>query len=229
MSSGTVLITGSSKGIGKALAIKFAAHGYNIILHGRDEKKLCEVKRHILKNNVNCYVVIGDISEDDTIDNLTACAEKNGIDILINNAGMYLKKSVEEIQPDEFRKVIEVNLIAPVLLTKRIFKLYKKKGSGLIVNINSVAGKGFSENEGAYCASKHGLKGLMGCFKFEALKSNVSVIDIFLGATNTDITALRKDQNKLIKPEEVADFIYSISQNYSSMRISEIDILRKIY
>lgn len=225
----TILITGSSRGLGKSLALAFASKGYNIILHGRDKERLSAVKEDVLRSKVNCPIVVGDIVEKQTIANLTACAKKNGIDILINNAGVYIQKPVEEMTPSEFKKIIEVNLIAPVLLTKNIFELFKRRKSGLIININSIAGKNFSHYESAYCASKHGLRGFMGTFKFEALKYNVSVIDIYLGAMNTDMTIGRKDNNKFIKTEEVAEFLCSLSQNYSSMRISEIEIFRKIY
>lgn len=225
----TALITGASRGLGKSLALVFASNGYNIILHGRDEERLNSVRQEILKGKVDCYVVIGDITQEQTIINLADCAEKADIDILINNAGIYLQKPVDETSPYELKKVIDVNLVSPILLTKSIFELFKKKSSGLIININSYAGKNFSQLESVYCASKHGLRGFMGAFQFEALKYNVPIINIYSGAMYTDMTAERKDTEKFIQTEEVAEFIYNTVRDYSSMRISEIDIFRKIY
>ena len=225
----TVLITGSSRGLGRSIALVFASKEYNIILHGRDEDRLNSIKQQIQRNNVDCRIIIGDISEDKTIDALTQCAEEMNIDILINNAGIYLHKPVDEISSHEFKKIIDVNLVAPVLLTKNIYKLFKRRSSGLIININSIAGKHSSALESAYCASKHGLRGFMEAFKYEALKCNVLVIDIFLGAMNTDMTAERKEHDKFMKTEEVAEFLYQISRDYVSMRISEIDIFRRLY
>lgn len=69
----------------------------------------------------------------------------------------------------------------------------------------------------------------MGAFKFETLKYNVAVIDIYFGAMNTDLTAERRDHNKFIKTEEVAEFLCQVSQDYVSMRINEMDILRRLY
>lgn len=229
MSKRTVLITGSSRGLGKSLAMEFASNNYNIILHGRDRENLSKTRQLIEEKGVRCYAVEGDIAEESTIADLAECAEKNCLDVLINNAGMYLQKSLEDMEPDELRRVIDVNLIAPVLLTKKLFNVFKKKGSGLIMNINSFAGKGFGSGEGAYCASKHGLKGFMGCFKFESLKHKVSVMDIYLGALHTDMTSGRKDREKFMRTEEVAKSVYLLSENYSSIRINEVDILRKIY
>lgn len=229
MSNKTVLITGSSKGLGRSLSLAFASTGYNIILHGRDGERLNAVQQEIVRRNVDCHVVIGEVFEEHTISDLTARAEEADIDILINNAGMYVRKSLDEMTSSEFRRVINVNLIAPVLLTKNIFELFKKKSSGLIININSVAGKNYSALETAYCASKHGLKGFMGAFKFEALEYNVTVLDIFLGAMNTDMTMERRDADKFIQKEEVAELICQLSHTYKSMRINEVEILRKLY
>ncbi|MBI4823746.1 MAG: SDR family NAD(P)-dependent oxidoreductase [Nitrospirae bacterium] len=225
----TALITGASRGLGKSLALVFSSNGYNIILHGRDEGRLNSVRQEVLKSKVDCYVVIGDITEEQTIINLTNCAEKADIDILINNAGVYFQKPVDETSPYELKNLLNVNLLSPILLTKGIFEIFKKKSSGLIININSVAGKSFGQLESAYCASKHGLRGFMGSFQFEALKYNVPIINIYSGAMSTDMTAERGDTEKFIRTEEAARFIFEMSRDYSSMRISEIDIFRKIY
>jgi short-subunit dehydrogenase len=229
MSRKTVLITGSSRGLGRSLSLAFASMGYNIILHGRDRERLSTVQQEIMRHNVDCHIVIGEICEEHTIANLTACAEEADIEILVNNAGMYIRKPLDEMTPSEIRKVIDVNLIAPILLTKNIFKLFKSKLSGQIININSIAGKNISALESAYCASKHGLKGFMGAFKFEALEYNVIVLDIFLGAMKSDMTMERKDSEKFIKTEEVAEIISQLSHNYKSMRLNEVEILRKLY
>jgi short-subunit dehydrogenase len=225
----TVLITGSSKGLGRSLSLAFASRGYNIILHGRNSERLNTVQQEIVSHNVDCHIVLGEISEEHTIGELTARANEADIDILVNNAGMYMRKPLDEMTSSEFRKIIDINLIAPVLLTKNIFKLFKKKLSGQIININSVAGKNASALESAYCASKHGLKGFMEAFKFEALEYNVTVLDIFLGAMQTDMTVERRDSEKFIQIEEAGDFICQMSQNYASMRLNEVEILRKIY
>ena len=225
----TVLITGASKGLGRSLALAFAASGHHVVAHGRDESRLNTVKREIQAHGVDCHAIIGDISDEETIRALTACAEKVDVDILINNAGIYLRKPIKEMSPEELRGILEVNLIAPILLTKAILELFERKSSGLIININSVAGKNPGLFESAYCASKHGLRGFMGSLKFETLKYDVPIVDIYLGAMNTDMAAERKDAAKHIRTEEVAELVSKIAQDYSSMRISEIDILRRIY
>ena len=228
MSRKTVLVTGSSRGLGQNLALTFASKGYNVILHGRDVERLNSIKQKICDYKVDCNVVVGDITQKKTIDALVSCSEKEQLDILVNNAGVYLNKSVDEMSPREFKRILEVNLVAPVILTKGVFRVFKKKSSGLIININSVAGKSYGALESAYCTSKHGLKGFMGAFQFEALKYNVPIINVYSGAMQTDMTMARGGIEKFIKTKEVAECIYALSQNYSSMRVNEIEILRKI-
>ena len=229
MTRKTVLITGASRGLGRSLSLAIAKAGHNVVIHGRDENRLNALKKEIANHNVDCRMVIGDLAYERTIHELTDCANRNNVDILINNAGVYLQKSVSEMSTSEFRRIIEVNLIVPVILTKSIFELFKKRNAGLIVNINSLSGKNFSDLEAAYSAGKHGLRGFMGSFQFEALRSNVPIMNIYSGAMDTDMTADRKDTSKFIRTEEVAEFICSLIHNYKSIRISEIDILRRIY
>jgi len=225
----SILVTGASKGLGRAIALAYASHGYDLVIHGRDQKRLEKVRAEVNAHNVKCKVVVGDITEDTTIKGLTDAANEMDLNILINNAGIYLKKPVGEMSITEFRRVLDVNLIAPVVLTKQIFNVFKRNSSGLVININSIAGKNPGMLETAYCASKHGLKGFMGAFQFESLQHNIPIINIYLGAMNTDMTAGRGDFQKYIKTEEVANIIYNMHQNYSSLRVTEIEILRKIY
>ena len=229
MSCKTVLITGSSKGLGKSLALTFAKNKCNIILHGRDERGLKQVEEGVLENNVSCNVVRGDITSEETIDRLYETAVRRNIDILINNAGIYVNRPFKDMNPAEFRKVIEVNLIAPVVLTKRIFPIFQSKSSGIIININSIAGKNASDGETAYCASKHGLRGFTSSLQFEAIRYGVRVIDVYLGAMNTGMVKGRKDPEKCIETSEAANLIYGLCKDYPSMRIGEIHLYRRKY
>ncbi len=229
MKEKTVLITGSSKGLGKTMALVFAHNKYNVILHGRNEQRLEKAKRSVLANGVECDVVRGDITDEATIDSLYNAAQRRNIDVLINNAGTYVNKSFEKMEIDEFRRLIEINLISPVVLTKRIFPIFKKKSKGLIIYINSFAGKIPSDGECAYCASKHGLRGFTGSLQFDATRNNIRLIDVYLGAMKTDMTKHRTNSENFIETSDVADLILQLSKNYSSMRINEIDLGRRKY
>jgi 3-oxoacyl-[acyl-carrier protein] reductase len=229
MAAKTVLITGSSKGLGRSLALAFAANKFNIILHGRDEHALEYAKKRVLENNVDCDVIIGDISSKETINELFKAAEKRSLDILINNAGIYAHKPFQNMNPEELKRIIDVNLIAPVQLIMKIYPIFQIKKSGVIININSVAGKNPNEMEAAYCASKHGLAGFSRSFQFEANENRVRLISVYLGAMNTSMTADRIDHQKLIQTDEAADLILKICMDYQSLKINEIDLSRRRY
>ena len=232
MSRKSVLITGSSKGLGRALAMQFARQRFDIILHGRNESDLNSLRNSLKQDKdypLMVDVVKGDLLSQNTIAELYALAEKRDIDILINNAAIYNRKPFKEMTAIEIRRMIEVNLTAPIILTLSIYHLFLKKRSGLIININSIAGKKTNELESLYCATKHGLRGFSGSFQTEVNRNNIQLIDVYLGAMQTAITKERVDYNSLIEPQEVARAIFKLCKNHESLRISEVDILRKRY
>ncbi len=228
MSKKTVLITGSNKGIGRCLALEFSGKGYDIIIHGRDRISLEEVKQQIEKNS-ECSIVVGDITSEKTIEDLAELAKSKGIDILVNNAGIYLNNPVENMSFEECKNMMDVNFFAPVRLIKAILPIFKEKGSGLIVNINSIAGKQSTHGESAYCASKHALRGFSNSLKPEVI-NYARIIDIYLGATATQMTKGRRaDFDLLIKPEEAAKAIVRNCDAYETLCPKEIDIGRINY
>lgn len=229
MSRKAVMITGSSKGLGEALALVFARNRHDVILHGTDEHRLARVRAAVVGHDVECEIVRGDITSRDTIDRLCEAAERRDLDILINNAGAYLNKPFLATDAEEFRRVIEVNLLAPIVLTRKIFTVFQRKQSGLVINVNSAAGKNGSDGESAYCASKHGLRGFTRSIQFEANRDGVRVIEVYLGAMNTAMTQGRKDPGKCIQTPEAADLIWKLCQDYPSMRLDEIDLSRRRY
>lgn len=229
MTGKTVLITGSSKGLGKSLALCFAAHGSNIILHGRDESGLKNVVEEVRKFNVVCDVVRGDITRDETIESLARIAEQRALDVLLNNAGIYKNALLQEMTAADYRQIIETNLVAPIMLTRRVFPILQRKRGGVIVNINSLAGKNPTHGESAYCASKHGLRGFAKSIQFEAIKDNVDVIEVYLGTMNTGMVQGRREPEKCIQPSEAAESIYHLCSQHESLRVIESEISRRQY
>ena len=225
----TVLITGSSHGLGKKLALVFAKNGYNIILHGRDKKALRKVRKKIRKYCVKCDVVIGDITLEGTITQLSKLSETRNLDVLINNAGTYEHSPFLDSCANNFKKIIDVNLIAVMELTHKIFPIFQQKRSGLIININSIAGKEGGDREYAYSASKHGLSGFSKSLQFDATQHNIRVMDIYLGAMDTHMIKERKLVGEPIMTSDVAHLIFDVSKDYKSMRITEIHLYRRIY
>lgn len=229
MSDKTVLITGSSKGLGASLALVFARNRYDVILHGRDKDRLATMEAGVLVRGQFCDVVRGDITSEKTINQLYRVGAKRDVNILINNAGIYSGKPFQEMGYIEARDVLDVNLNAPIQLIKKFFPFFLKKKSGLIININSMAGKIPNELEAAYCASKFGLRGFMDSLQNEANRNGVRIINVYPGAMRTPMTEDRPDQPKLIATSEAADLIFRISREYESLRITEIHLSRRRY
>ena len=182
----TVMITGSSRGIGHGLALTFAKNGYNVIIHGRNQGQLARVKGEIEKNNVTCHVVVGDVHSEDVLDHLSDIASREDISILINNAGLACPHlPLQEIQDYHVADIIQTNLIAPIKLTRRIYPYFMKKKSGTIVNINSLSGLENHYLRTIYCASKWGLHGFTNTLRKEAKDHNVRVIGVYPGWTRS--------------------------------------------
>lgn len=202
-----VLITGANRGLGKCLAEVFVAGGDRVFPHmGRAD---------------------GDLTSLETIVRLVSLVESEDIDLLINNAGVYLNRFLPAMSYDEFREVIEVNLLAPVRLTKAIWPIFHRRKSGIVVFINSVAGRSGSPGELAYCTSKFGLKGFADSLQYDAIRANVKVLSVYLGAMWTDMTRNRGGGKELyIDPRDAALMIYDACRSYSGAEQTELVIDR---
>ena len=144
----TALITGSSKGLGKELALVFAENGYNIILHGRDEKDLQRVQEEVSKYGVEGIVVRGDLKYPETIKALYSEAKRKDISVLINNAGTPCPGlPLNQRTPEQTYESIIINLISPIQITQRIYEHFlKKNGIDIIIHCATLGAKRTSLN-----------------------------------------------------------------------------------
>ncbi len=208
----SVLITGSNKGLGKELAFIFASNDYNVILHGRNEEDLKSVEKKILAKNKNVCYVVGDLRDNETLDRLYESAQEKEISVLVNNAGVLVFPLQLETMTDEnIDELLNVNLSAPIKLTKRIYNLFLENGTyGTIININSILGMNVKELKSVYCASKWGLRGFSEAFKIEAKKNNIRVIDVYPTRIRT-----REEYSEGIGSSEAANQILDFYENTS--------------
>lgn len=200
----SVLITGSNRGLGKELALVFANNNYDVILHGRDKKELKKVKEQISKIGVNCDSVSGDLNSNKTIEELEKISKDKNISVLVNNAGAqcpYLP--LDKLNDEQISEMINTNLIAPIKLTKRIYKHFIKEGTGTVININSQSGLTNSKLRSIYSASKWGLRGFSDTFRSEAKEHNVRIIDVYPSRIKT-----LPQFDKGMEPCDVAEKIY---------------------
>ncbi len=214
----TVLITGSSSGFGVNIAQAFAQAGYAIILHGRNSKKLKTLKNKILKEErVTCSLIVADLGNSNGLTAIKKTLRNQKIDILINNAAVNPELGHTDIANDKSNidTIFSVNTATAIALCYTAFAHFKTHGSGIIININSVAGLKGSAHEAVYAASKFGLRGFSESVKEEWLKKGVKMIDVYSGAIATGMSAQRTDVKDLIDPEELAKFLIGLCKTDS--------------
>lgn len=188
LSGKVALITGGSRGIGKAIAKEFSENGASIVISGKDKTRLDQIAKEI-----GSFAIQADIrKESEVLALIEKTVEKFGrLDILVNNAGIFPKiKLLHEITDSEWRDVLDVNLNGPFYATKYAIP-YMQKNGGVIINIASSAGLKAYENfnADAYSASKAALVLLTKCWALEYAKSRIRVNCICPGVVETDMTS----------------------------------------
>ena len=210
-----ILITGASRGIGRAIAEKLAAPEVTLLLHGRDTVALAETCKIVQLRCAGVVKLIHDLATEKGIAGLISQVDGERLDVLVNNAGIAVVKPFREITADEWRQTLGVNVTAPFLLMQR-FAGQMPPGSS-IVNILSVAAKTGFANWSAYCMSKFALEGLTQSIRDELREHCIRVINIYPAATSTEIwdgIAGNWPRDKMMSPEEVASAAaYALSRS----------------
>ncbi|EPR12827.1 3-oxoacyl-[acyl-carrier-protein] reductase [Ruminiclostridium papyrosolvens] len=234
----TAVITGSSRGIGKAIAEKLGKLGANVVLNGTTDKVL-DTAKELEAVGIKVAAVVGDIRNAEDVKTLinTAVNTFGGIDILINNAGITKDKPMAMMSEDDWDSVLDINLKGAFLCTKTAAKLMLKKKYGRIVNISSVAGNYGNPGQANYSASKAGLIGLTKTTAKEFAPRGIICNVVCPGAIVSDMTEILPDdlKKKYIEkialgrfgtPEEVANvvaFLASEEAGYVTGQVIDID------
>jgi len=215
-----VLITGCSRGLGSVIVEELVTRGCNVVPHFRTSGSYINFEK-------TPSIVLGDINETLTRSQISDSLKKHNIDVFVNNASIYKKSLLTEHSEQDIIKIITTNLISQILIIQRVCKWFQKKGSGLIINVNSIAGRQPAPEESIYAATKFGLRGFSQSLQVELINSNIKIVDIYPGAMKTDMTIDREDYDQLIDPLEVADIVCNtvLSSNVTSLT-TEI-IIRK--
>lgn len=190
------LITGATRGIGRAIAIKLANAGFDIALNYRKENDdLTNTKSEIEKAGVDCLPVQGDISSFEDCERIAKeIFDKFGkIDVLVNNAGITKDMLLMRMKPEDFLSVVDVNLIGTFNMTRNVVPYMVKARSGKIVNISSVVGIEGNAGQANYAASKAGIIGFTKSLARELGSRNILVNAVAPGFIETDMTAVLSD------------------------------------
>src|SRR5580765_1353557 len=190
-----VFITGASSGFGKACAEKFACHGYDVIINGRREDKLLELKNHLEKKyNTAILVSVFDVRNRnevfEAVKNIPG--EWQHIDILINNAGLALGRDYfDEADIDDWDTMIDSNVKGLLYVSRAVIPYMIKQGRGHIINLGSIAGMEVYEKGNVYCASKFAVDAISKSMRIDLLRHGIKVTNIEPGAAETEFGIVR--------------------------------------
>lgn len=247
MKDKVVIITGSTSGIGKAIAIAFAKRNARVVISGRNKENLIETESELKKITSDVLAIQADVSiEKDCVRLINETLNRFGqIDILVNNAGISMRALFTEVDLDVIRKVMDINFWGTIYCTKYALKpILKSKGS--VIGISSLAGiKGLPARTG-YSASKFAMHGFLEALRIENLKKGLHVLICCPGFTASNIrnTALSKDgsiqgespreEEKMMQPDEVAEkLIRAIEQRKNTLILTSqgkmMNLLNKFF
>ncbi len=227
-------LTGATGGLGEIFAEIAASKGCNLFLTSNSNKSLQSLCENIKTNyNVEVFFESSDFTNTESIIKVSKVAlEKFGnIDILINSAGVFELKPIDETTDEEFFKTLYINLFAPYYFARTFSPGMKEKSWGRIVNIGSSSSYKGIKNSSLYCMSKHGLSGLSKVLDDELINYGIRTLDIQPGSINTKMGQLDKTQNHntFIEPKSLVDFILHALEYDNNLKLSEIKIFRTQY
>jgi len=227
MQDKTVLVTGASKGIGRAVALALADQDLEIIITARNEKQLKEVAAEIDKQGGHSRYTKADFKDADQFQALVNDIKtKNGkLDLLIHCAGVVYIGTCAEMPAEHWQETLHVNLTVPFLLTQKCLPLMS--AGSQIIFINSVAGKNAFREWSAYCASKAGLKTYADVLRKEVQSRGIRVTTIFPSSVDTsmqDRLPYKWDRKKMLQVEDVARAVVYCYRQPSGVVIKEIDL-----
>ena len=231
--SRTALVTGASRGIGAAVALALAADGIRVALLARSMDRLAKNAKDAGNGS---FAVQCDVTDDSSVDNAIAQVRDalgSAPDIIVNNAGVFTIRSLEETSQQEFDDILATNLRAPFRLVREFLREMRERGSGHIVTIGSVADRHIFAGNAAYSATKYGQRAMHEVLREETRGSGVRATLISPAAVDTDIwepiqylgTDARPDRAGMLDPDAVsAAVVFAVGQppevNVDELRLS---------
>jgi len=223
------LVTGATKGMGRAISIALAREGYKIIACARNQDSLKQLQADILNevSNSETFIQRCDFSVPSQVKELTSWLAINSlhVDVLVNNVGLFIPGSILNEADDVLAKHMQVNLFAPHHLSVYLGRKMRERKSGHIFTISSVASQNAIVTAGSYSVTKYALAGLTAVLREELKKDNVKVTEIIPGSTLTSSwegTTVSKDE--FVLPEDIAQALLSILNMSPGANVDEIVI-----
>jgi short-subunit dehydrogenase len=218
-----ILITGASRGIGRAIAVRLAEKNKLLILHGRNKTALRKIFRLVESKGAQSKVVVSDLSSVRGVQQFISQIGQTKIDVLINNAGIAIVKPIAKISLPEWQEALFLSVTAPFLLIQKL--LPKMTEGSTIVNILSIAAKQGFPNWSSYCAGKFALEGFSQSLREELRPRGIRVVNIYPRATKTELWGKvpgRWPKEKMLEPKEVAEAVYYALNRPDHLQVEEL-------
>ena len=207
-------MTGAGRGIGRAISLLLSRAGSCVVLAARSESELRGVDEEIRKESGEALVLPTDLTRDEEMERLVNRTLENwgSIDYLINNAGWGRHSPVTKARVEDWDRTFQVNLRAPMVLSRLVLPTLIEKREGAIVNIGSISGKAGQANTAAYSASKAGLIGFSESLYEEVREFGIKVAVILPGFVDTPLIppARQLDRSKMIRPDDIAQTVFFV-------------------
>ncbi|MCD6018484.1 MAG: short-chain dehydrogenase/reductase [Bacteroidetes bacterium] len=235
-----VLITGATSGIGRSTAIEFAKNGYDVIITGRRQERLMELKDMIAKEyQVRVLDLCFDVRDEKQVEKAihSIPGDFKRIDVLVNNAGLAAGLSaIQDGQLNHWEQMIDTNVKGLLYVSKHVSKILIENKNGHIINIGSIAGKEVYANGNVYCATKHAVDALNKGMRIDLLHHGIRVSSVNPGMVETEFSVVRfegdeerakkvYDRIVPLKPEDVAETIYWIASRPAHVNINDVIIM----
>jgi NADP-dependent 3-hydroxy acid dehydrogenase YdfG len=220
MARETALVTGASRGIGRATALRLAA-AYDIIAVARSEAELSSLQSEITIGGGNCRTIVLDIADENAVGDAL-----RGIkcDVLVNNAGVATMKPFLELTSAEWHQMVNVNFNALYYVTHALLPGMVERRHGFVVNIGSLAGRNTFVGGTCYAATKHAVNGFTESLMLEVRDANVRVAVVMPGSVETHLTPSSGDQSWKLTSNQIADAVWYMVTQPDSVLVSRIEI-----
>jgi len=221
----TAIVTGGTKGIGRAIAEELRREGISVCIAARNQS---EIDQAVSKLGDNTTGFICDVRDHDQVRALVEYTVKEfgGLDILVNNAGIGIFETVEETSPEDFRAVLETNLFGVFYCCHEAIPQMKKRGGGYIINISSLAGANPHPRMAAYNASKFALNGFSEALMQEVRHDNIKVSYIMPGSVNTEFggDSTSDEKSWQLTPQDIARVVIDLLHHDDRALLSRVEI-----
>ncbi len=215
------VVTGGTRGIGRAIVDRLLAEGASVAFCGRSAESVQKMAA-----SSQAYGETADVSKPEDVRRFFQSVDTKfgGMDILINNAGIGIFRSVGDLTLEDWHKTLDLNLSGVFYCSKEALARFKPRGGGYIINISSLAAKNAFAGAAAYNASKFGLAGFSEAMMLDHRYDNVRVSDIMPGSVNTEFAANAADASWKIAPEDVAQVVVDLLRTSPRTLVSRVEM-----